>query len=123
MEKDVAAVISASNEDEVTRTLPRKEKKIWYEQQFNSKWLNELEFKDWLRPHESNRNFFMCMICDTKFKNPNGGALIKHTNSKKHNMNLSAKQNQFNISTLFKKSQDFQSMEEKAVTVVGGIYG
>ena len=67
MEKDVAAVISSSDEDEVTRTPPRKKKKIWYEQQFSNKWLNEPEFEDWLRPHESNRNFAMCMVCDTKF--------------------------------------------------------
>ena len=56
----------------------------------------------------------MCMVCDTKFKNPNRDALIKHTNSKKHNMNMTAKQNQCTISTSFKKSQDSQSMEEKA---------
>lgn len=54
---------------------PKKKTKVWYSQSFNSEWLNDPEFKDWIKPDPNDKYIVHCIVCDSKLKNPNKGGL------------------------------------------------
>ena len=59
-------------------------KKKWYNQHFRAAWLEEADFRDWLRQVEDG---CYCTICKAPLKNANKSMLKSHKNSAKHKKN------------------------------------
>ena len=72
---------------------PRKKTKTWYKQAFKQEWLQEEEFKSWVKPDPSDKFSAVCSVCDAAIKNCSKSRLLSHKNSTKHAKNFAAKKN------------------------------
>ena len=48
---------------------PRKKAKVWYKQAFKQEWLEEEEFKSWVKADPSDKFSAVCCVCDATIKN------------------------------------------------------
>ena len=64
---------------------------------FQEQWLEDLEFKDWLRKDKSDITKFRCIICSKSLNLSTSGraALIDHAKGNKHKFELSKATNFF----------------------------
>lgn len=82
-------VYSSSNESDSDSGSggegPSKQKKIKYGQKFKLSWLNEEQFKKWLKEGK-NENYAMCQICNKEISIKSTGrlALIRHQDRNMH---------------------------------------
>ena len=72
---------------------PRKKAKVWYKQAFKQEWLEEEEFKSWVKADPSDKFSAVCCVCDATIKNCSKSRLLSHKNSTKHAKNFAAKRN------------------------------
>lgn len=48
---------------------PKKKLKTWYVQSFKDEWLEDENFKDWLKKDNVNKNNSYCVCCNFTIKN------------------------------------------------------
>ena len=96
-----------------SNTPPRKKSKGWYQQSFNSGWLEDPELKDWVKPDLKDKYGALCSVCDWKLKNYNKSALLKHKVSAKHVKCLEDKKRTINIQQFFKKPTELEKFQDK----------
>ena len=83
---------------------PWKKSKGWYQQSFNSGWLEDPELKDWVKPDPKDKYGALCNVCDWKLKNCTKSALLKHKVSAKHVKYLEVKKRTINIQQFFQET-------------------
>lgn len=97
-------------------TPPKKKRKPWYHQGFNAEWLNDPEFKEWLKPDANDKYVALCSVCDCKFRNTNRSGLLNHKSSSKHTKNLAAKKSSIKMQQFFSKKKTAEDPQDEVAT-------
>lgn len=82
---------------------PIKKRKIWYAQSFKDEWLEDANFKDWLKRDSINKNNSFCICCNVTIKNAGKSMLLKHKNTEKHVKNFQAAKSKLKITNFISK--------------------
>ncbi|CAL1526054.1 unnamed protein product [Lymnaea stagnalis] len=82
---------NGDNCDSTPGPSKKPKSKTWYKQHFNSDWLQNPDFKDWLEPDPVDRFIVRCKQCAVTLKNANKTGLVKHMITKKHMRNFELK--------------------------------
>jgi hypothetical protein len=79
---------------------------------FNSKWLDEPKFKNWLKS-TSNKLKCMCKVCNKEIV-AGKSELLKHAEGKKHIKNMSATQKTSSVTSYFKDNTKHENQVKEA---------
>lgn len=90
---------------------PRKMSKKWYNQSFKDEWLNDENFKEWLKEDASEKGCSYCICCETKIKNANKSMLIAHSKTSKHENNIKFRKSTTKLDAFVKKRKPTENEE------------
>lgn len=95
-------------------TPPRKVAKTWYNQHFNSKWLEEPGFSEWLQEDESEKGESYCKCCKMQLHHANKSMLTRHQNTAKHQKALKSSKSTTNLGQFVAKRAHMINEKEEA---------
>ncbi|XP_066938281.1 uncharacterized protein [Macrobrachium rosenbergii] len=93
----------------MSEVSPKKRRKMWYKPAFKAEWLQEPEFKDWLKRDSTNGNNSYCICCGISIKNANKSMSLAHKNTDKHKRNFESVKSSVAITSFLKKKAEPES--------------